>query len=108
MINVKSKVSSKNSLNVDFEVMKSASLILRAMNHKIRQKILALIHEHGNLSVSEIYKKLKLEQSFTSSHLALLRKAGAVKTKREGQVIVYSINYSRITQIEKSSKSMLG
>lgn len=108
MIKERSKQTvAKEKFQVDFDVMKKAALMLRAVNHKLRQQILALINKSGEITVSEIYAKLKLEQSVTSSHLAILRKAGLVNTKRNGQSISYSVNYSRLSQVEKSAKTML-
>lgn len=62
-------------------------MILRALNHKLRQQILKLIDEHQKMTVTEIYVKLRLEQSVASQHLAILRRAGIVVTVREGKFI---------------------
>jgi DNA-binding transcriptional ArsR family regulator len=75
------------TLKVDLLNVKKASLILRAINHKLRQQILKLIDEQGRITVTEIYVKLRLEQSVASQHLAILRKAGFVKTERDGKFI---------------------
>jgi DNA-binding transcriptional ArsR family regulator len=104
---VKSKNASKKELEFRQEDLKKAALVLRAINHKLRQRILAFIHKNGNNSVSEIYKKLRLEQSVTSQHLAVLRKAGFVKTERDGQNIYYSVNYERLQQVEQTAKSLI-
>jgi DNA-binding transcriptional ArsR family regulator len=48
------------------------------------------------MSVSEIYKKLKLEQSVASQHLAVLRNAHFVNTHRDGKYIYYSVNYQML------------
>lgn len=56
-----------DSLKVDLLNVKKASLILRAINHKLRQQILKLIDEQGKITVTEIYVKLRLEQSVASS-----------------------------------------
>ena len=80
------------SLKVDLLNVKKAALILRAVNHKLRQQILKLIDEHEKMTVTELYIKLRLEQSVASQHLAVLRKSGFVKTKRDGKFIYYEIN----------------
>jgi len=105
---LKPKAKTVKDLDLDSENMKKAALVLRAYNHKLRQKIMAFIHKNGQNSVSEIYGKLKLEQSVTSQHLALLRKAGFVKTQREGQNIFYSLNYERLKQVEGFAKAIVG
>lgn len=94
-------------LNVDLLSVKKASLILRAINHKLRQQILKLIDEHGKITVTEIYVKLRLEQSVASQHLAILRKAGFVKTERDGKFIYYTVNTSRIEELNQFVESLL-
>jgi DNA-binding transcriptional ArsR family regulator len=79
---------------------KKASLVLRALNHKLRQQILTLIEENPSIIVTDIYVKLKIEQSVASQHLAILRKAGIVTTTREGKFIKYIVNQDRINEIE--------
>lgn len=86
-------------VKVDFVNLKKAAMILRALNHKLRQQIVKLIDENKRLTVTEIYIKLRLEQSVASQHLAILRRAGVVKTTRDGKFIYYSVNSSRIEGI---------
>ncbi len=84
---------------VDYVELKKAVLVLRALNHKLRQRILDLIDQGGRLTVSEIYVKLRIEQSVASQHLAILRRAGVVNTEREGKFIFYSLNVERMKQV---------
>ncbi|MBK7561757.1 MAG: helix-turn-helix transcriptional regulator [Chitinophagaceae bacterium] len=90
-----------SSLKVDLLKIKKAALILRAVNHKLRQQILQQINDHGKMTVTDLYIKLRLEQSVASQHLAVLRKAGFVKTDREGKFIYYSVNTSRMEELNK-------
>src|SRR6266498_1604346 len=92
--------SKKNPFKPDYDVMKNAALTLRAINHKTRQKILELLDQKGEMQVTDIYKKLRLEQSRISFFLAMLRKAKLVKVRREGQQRFYSINYDQIQLME--------
>jgi DNA-binding transcriptional ArsR family regulator len=46
------------------------------LNHKLRQQILALIETEKKITVTEIYVRMRLEQSVASQHLAILRRAG--------------------------------
>ncbi len=86
-------------IKLDLSVMKKAAMILRAVNHKLRQSIIRLLEDSGKLTVTEIYVKLRLEQSVASQHLAILRRAGIVRTDREGKYIFYSLNKARISEI---------
>ncbi|MEI9947057.1 MAG: metalloregulator ArsR/SmtB family transcription factor [Chitinophagaceae bacterium] len=98
---------SGSSLKVDLLNVKKASLILRAINHKLRQQILKLIDETSKITVTEIYVKLRLEQSVASQHLAILRKAGFVKTERNGKFIYYTVNSARIEELNQFVESLL-
>ena len=87
------------TLKIDYYNVKKAALILRALNHKLRQQLIKLIEEEKKITVTEIYVRLKLEQSVASQHLAILRKAGIVTTQRDGKFIFYIINHKRIDEI---------
>ena len=102
----KEKTNSK-SLDVDFNDIKKASAVLRSLNHKMRQKIIFFIHERNECNVKDIYTTLKLEQSLTSLHLAILRKSKLVETKRVGQSIMYSVNYTTVSTIKKGAKILI-
>jgi DNA-binding transcriptional ArsR family regulator len=87
--------------------IKKAALILRAINHKLRQQIIKMIDEKGKVTVTEIYINLRLEQSVASQHLAILRKAGFVNTIRDGKFIYYSVNKPRFTELIKFVSQLL-
>lgn len=104
---LKKKETDSAELKIDYHAVKKAALILRSINHKLRQQIVQLINEHGQMTVTEIYIKLRLEQSVASQHLAILRKTQIVKTTREGKFIHYSVNHDRLTEIDKFVADML-
>jgi len=84
----------------DYVAVKIAAKILRAINHKdVRQKMLKVIEENKSIGVTDLYVKLRLEQSVASQHLAILREANVVKTKRDGKNINYLLNHDRIATI---------
>ncbi len=84
---------------LDYGDLRKAVLVLRAVNHDLRQQMIGLLSEHGRLTVTDLYIKLRLEQSVASQHLAILRRAGVVNTDRDGKYIYYSINPDRMEQI---------
>ncbi len=98
----------ENPLQIDYYNIKKASLILRALNHKLRQQIISIIAEQKKVTVTEIYIKLRLEQSVVSQHLAILRKSGIVITQRDGKFIYYKINTARIQAIDGFAKDLIG
>ena len=93
--------NSPETININYHNLKKASLVLRALNHKLRQQILSLIETEKKITVTEIYVRMRLEQSVASQHLAILRRAGIVSTQREGKFIYYTVNYKRIDELNQ-------
>lgn len=95
-------IDEKNEeVKLDYMAVKSAAMTLRAINHKLRQQIVKLLEENKRMNVTDIYVKLRLEQSVASQHLAILRRANIVITERDGKFIHYVLNHARIAEIAK-------
>ena len=95
-------------IELDYSDLRKAVLVLRAVNHKLRQRIINLLEEKESLTVTDIYIKLRLEQSVASQHLAILRRAGVVNTNRDGKYIYYSIDKERLGQISRLVEDLAG
>lgn len=87
--------------------LSTATEILRALAHPLRMKIISFIDKQNKINVNKIYNTLKLEQSITSQHLRILRKAGLVETVRDGKFIFYSVNYNKLKQVNMSIGTFL-
>ena len=98
---------SEPELKIDTLDIKKASIILRAVNHKLRQVILKYIGEKGQVTVTEIFEHLLLEQAVASQQLAILRRTGFVKTKREGKFIYYSVSRQRLLDLNVFVSNLL-
>lgn len=66
------------------------TLILKAMANAKRLEILMLL-KNNEENVGNLEKKLDLSQSALSQHLALLRKANILKTRRQAQNVFYQL-----------------
>jgi DNA-binding transcriptional ArsR family regulator len=97
----------KTPLMIEEDNLKQAALRLRAINNKLRKNILRHIHDNGSLVVHDIHTNLNIEQPVDSQHLAILRNAQLVLTKREGRFIYYSVNYSQLDFMHKTSKELI-
>ncbi len=91
----------KKDILLNYAELRKAVLVLRAVNHKLRQRIISLLEENNEMTVTDIYIKLRLEQSVASQHLAILRRAGVVSTERQGKYIYYSLDKDRLKQINR-------
>lgn len=75
-----------------------AAHLLKALGNEQRLLILCNLLAKP-LSVGELNDRLELSQSALSQHLALLREAGLVDTRREAQSIFYSLPAGPVTRI---------
>ena len=101
------KANSTSTLEIDSLSLQKAALHYRAINHKLRQQILQLLHRNERLMVTSIYVKLRIEQSVASQHLAILRRAKLVNAKREGKSIYYAVNYPQVLQLHATAEKLL-
>ena len=75
-----------------------AAGFLKALGNEQRLLILCSLLA-GPMSVGELNERVHLSQSALSQHLALLRGAGLVETRREAQSIVYSLPAGPVMQV---------
>lgn len=72
-----------------------ATAMLKALANESRLMILCSLiadNEKRELSVSELNSRVPLSQSALSQHLASLREAGLVTTRKEAQTVYYSLH----------------
>jgi DNA-binding transcriptional ArsR family regulator len=72
-----------------------AAVFLKALSNENRLMILCYLLDR-EFSVTELNEKLPLSQSALSQHLAVLRKDGLVKTRRDSQTIFYSLGDAKV------------
>ncbi len=78
--------------------IQKAAQTLKAMANIKRLEILFFLRD-SELSVSQLEKKVKLSQSALSQHLAILRNAGIVTTRRQAQNIFYQLTDGKVKRI---------
>lgn len=69
---------------------------LKALGNPIRLDILKCLM-HRERCVCVLFEKLKLPQNLVSHHLAILRKNGFIKARKEGKWVHYSLNPARFS-----------
>jgi ArsR family transcriptional regulator len=72
------------------DVLAGLESTLRALGDRTRLRILALLAT-GEVCVCHIHESLRLPQPKVSRHLAYLRRAGLVGTRREGLWVYYRL-----------------
>ena len=78
------------SLQAMQEHAQAAASLLKALANENRLMILCTLI-NGELSVGELNTRVPLSQSALSQHLASLREAGLVATRKKAQTLYYSL-----------------
>lgn len=71
--------------------MEGRSLIFKALGDPTRREILDRLRG-GDLSAGEIASAFEIGKASISHHLNLLKQAGLVKSRRQGQQQIYSLH----------------
>ena len=79
----------------------------RGLGDATRVRILGLLEERGELSVSELMAAIGQSQSKVSNHLACLRWCGFVDAQRNGRTIRYRVADKRVSQVLALGRSLL-
>jgi DNA-binding transcriptional ArsR family regulator len=90
--------------NANTGLRKKALGILRALNHPARRQILQVLHQYGRMGISEICKKLHLEDFAASQHLAILLATEFVTL--DGNTKMYSVNYNKVKEANLVNKQL--
>ncbi len=81
------------------EQLETAANMLKAIAHPVRMSILGFLKQDEELTVTEIHKKLGVEQSTTSHHLGILKDKGVLTSRRVGKNTYYSLKHSLLSGI---------
>ena len=94
-----SKENNEKPITLNYGKLKRAALTLRSLNHPLRKRLIEMIDKKKESIVTTLYKELDIEQSVVSQHLAILRRADILTTRRNGKFILYKVNKKRIKEV---------
>lgn len=89
----------------DIQVMEDAAYTLRAISNGTRLRVISILSEKEELSVSQLIESLCCEQSLLSHHLTDMRAKGVLNFRRDGKNSFYSLKNKQIVQILDCIKS---
>ena len=85
--------------------VRSVSRLFKALGDETRLRIFALL-SHGELCVCHLEAALGLSQPNVSRHLAILRTAGIVDDRREGNWVYYRLQPHQDEDCERHLKAL--
>jgi ArsR family transcriptional regulator len=88
------------------ELLDLKANVLKALGQPTRLKILELLR-NGERCVCEIFPAIKEEQSNVSRHLALMKAAGILASRKQGQMVHYRVRDPQVFKLLDSVSALL-
>ena len=86
-------------LSNDLGFLETSTETLRAMAHPLRLAMVGLLHDKKEMSVTEVFTELDIQQAVASHHLRIMKNKNIVKVNRQGQNSIYSLSDPAVYEI---------
>ena len=83
----------------DLKFLEDVTEVLRAIAHPMRLVIIEMLFQNKEMTVTQIYEKLDIEQAIASHHLRLLKDKDVVTVRRTGKNAYYALTNPAYYQI---------
>ncbi len=85
---------------VDYQDLEQTSMVLKALSHPLRLKILCMLGDgSGEVAVQEIVAATEASQSNISQHLSIMKGKGLIKARKDGNRVLYRLSDSRMVEL---------
>jgi ArsR family transcriptional regulator, virulence genes transcriptional regulator len=84
--------------DVDRKLFELQAELCKTLANPKRLEILEILKEYPEISVNELAERLEIPKANTSQHLAVLRQAGVVATRKDGINVYYSLRSTKISE----------
>jgi len=81
------------------EAVEDTAHILRCLGHPLRLRILDVLQRGKELTVTEVYEALGVEQAVASQHLTTMWDKGILQRRKEGVHVLYAIGDERALKV---------
>ena len=86
---------------IEEDTLEKMAETLKAIAHPVRLQIVNILM-NGERSVGELVRTVGTKQSLTSQQLSILKSRGVLKSRRNGNVVFYSLQNNGIKNIMAS------
>ena len=80
-------------------LVETTARILKCLGHPLRLRILDLLEQRGEATVTEVYEVLEIEQAVCSQHLNLMCDKGILARRKEGVNVMYRLGDPRAGKV---------
>ena len=87
-------------------IHEAKAALFKVLGHPVRVRILELLSD-GERSVGALQAALELDSGGTSQHLAALRQAGLVTSRREGTSVFYRVADRKVFTLLAAGRAII-
>lgn len=95
-MNTHVNAAAEAATKLDFDNVARAMALLQALDNDQRRQIMQILGRTQSMNVTDLYIRLRAEQSVVSTQLSILREVGLVSSRKEGRMVFYSLNKDRL------------
>ena len=81
--------------------------LFKGLSHPVRIRVLEILSESAEVSVTHLLSDTSLEASHLSQHLAVLRKHNLVMATRVGSQVFYRLAYPQVADLLTVARALL-
>jgi DNA-binding transcriptional ArsR family regulator len=81
--------------------------LCKTLSNPKRLEILDILKQEKEISVNSLAERLEIPKANTSQHLAVLRQAGVVNTRKDGINVYYSLRSAKISEACELTRQIL-
>lgn len=81
------------------EAVEDTAHVLRCLGHPLRLRILDVLEKSKEVTVTQVYETLQVEQAVASQHLTTMWDKGILKRRKDGVHVYYSIADERALKV---------
>lgn len=92
-------MSNPKTVTISVSTVQDAARVLKCIGHPVRLRIIELLDNGGERTVSEIREAIGLEQAAASQHLNLMRDKRILTARRDGVNVYYDISDEKVVRV---------
>jgi ArsR family transcriptional regulator, virulence genes transcriptional regulator len=98
LVQVSTGVTTWKDVAMDRKLYELQAQLCKTLSNPKRLEILDILKAAGEITVNALAEALEIPKANTSQHLAVLRQAGVVNSRRDGINVYYSLRSERISE----------
>ena len=92
-------MTNEDPVTISMETVRDAARVLKCIGHPVRLRVIELLDNGGEKTVTDIREAIGLEQAAASQHLNLMRDKRILTARRDGVNVYYDISDEKVVRV---------